>query len=85
MKEGLLWFDNDPQRSLVDKVNRAAARYQAKFGCLPTTCYVNEADFNDQVQQVNGVQMQAVTNILRHHFWIGVDNGREKSSPNGHN
>ncbi len=74
MREGLLWFDNDPQSKLTDKINRAAVRYQAKFGRRPTTCYVNAAEFNDQIQEINGIRLRAMTNILRHHFWIGVDN-----------
>ncbi len=74
MKEGLLWFDNDPRRKLADKIDRAATRYRAKFGCQPTTCYVNAAELEDQIQEVNGIRLQAVGNILRHHFWIGVDN-----------
>ena len=44
MKEGLLWFDNDPQRKLAEKVSRAAARYQVKFGCRPTICYLNAGE-----------------------------------------
>ncbi len=73
MREGLLWFDDDSQRKLADKIDRAATRYRAKFGRRPTTCYVNAAEFDGQVQQVNGIRLQPKTNILRHHFWIGVD------------
>ena len=46
MKEGLLWYDNDPKRSLSVKVDQAVTRYRAKFGRKPTVCYLNEADLN---------------------------------------
>jgi hypothetical protein len=35
---GLLWFDDDPQRSLTER-SRAAAHYQQRFGRRPTLCY----------------------------------------------
>ncbi len=73
MKEGLLWFDNNPQRQLAEKINRAAHRYKARFGRRPTLCYLNTADFDDKMEETNGVRLRVMTNVLRHHFWIGVD------------
>ena len=73
MREGLLWYDNDPARRLPDKVKRAATRYQARFGQKPTLCYVNLAEFDDKIEEVNGIQLRPVSNILRHHLWLGVD------------
>ena len=74
MKEGLLWFDNDPRRRLVDKIGQAASRYQVRFGRKPTVCYLNVADLSGQTDEVKGIRLQAVSNVLRHHFWVGVDN-----------
>ena len=74
MKEGLLWFDNDPRRKLVDKISRAATRYQMRFGRKPTICYLNVADLNGQSDEIKDIRLQAVSNVLRHHFWVGVDN-----------
>jgi hypothetical protein len=74
MKEGLLWFDNDPRRRLAEKVSQAATRYQVKFGQRPTICYVNEAELNGQEREVGGVKIQPVPDVLRHHFWVGVEN-----------
>lgn len=45
MNIGLLWFDNDKQRSLEDKVARAAAHYRQKYGAPPTVCFVNLGEF----------------------------------------
>ena len=73
MREGLLWFDKDPRRKLVDKVGQAAIHYQAKFGCQPTTCYLNAADYEGQPDEVNGVRLRTASNVLRYHFWIGVE------------
>ena len=73
MKEGLLWFDNDPRRKLTDKVSQAATRYQVKFGCRPTICYVNEAELNGEDGVVKGIRLRPVSNVLRHHFWVGIE------------
>jgi hypothetical protein len=73
MKEGLLWFDNDPRHKLTDKVRQAATRYQVKFGRKPTVCYVNGADLDGQTEAVNGVQLRTASNVLRHHLWIGTE------------
>jgi len=74
MKEGLLWFDNDPRRNLADKVHQAATRYQAKFGYRPTICYLNQADLETEIEEVGGVRVRPATNIQRHHLWIGIEN-----------
>jgi len=36
MKVGLLWFDDDPQRTIEEKVRQAAKRYREKLGGPPT-------------------------------------------------
>lgn len=43
MDFGLLWYDDSSNRSLADKVARAAAQYEHKFGQPPTVCFVNPA------------------------------------------
>lgn len=80
MKEGLLWFDNNPKRNLADKVIRAADRYQQKFSRRPTTCYLNEADFDGQTDKVDDIRLQTASNVLRHHLWIGIENETAKAA-----
>ena len=68
MREGLLWYDAS-NRSVVQKIDEAARRYQERFGRAANCCHVRSAD---------GIQhptLHVVANptILPHHFWIGVD------------
>lgn len=74
MKQGLLWFDNDPKRSLEDKIARAAERYNQKFGQQPNTCYVNPQMVIDREndKMTKDVRVVAAQNILPHHFWLGI-------------
>ena len=41
MNVGMLWFDNNPKMTLENKVGRAAAYYQDKYGKTPTLCFVH--------------------------------------------
>ena len=73
MQEGLLWFDADPKRDLTEKVARAAARYQAKFGHRPNLCYLNPAMLENDSLETSGVRLVPAANVLKHHFWIGEE------------
>ncbi len=79
MQTGLLWYDGDPHRGLAAKVEEAAQRYQEKFGSAPNTCYVNQAELNDQNLAIalsgvhDALRVLPAHNILPHHFWVGVE------------
>jgi hypothetical protein len=73
MREGLLWFDRNPQHKLIDKVKQAATRYHTRFGIKPTVCYLNAVDFEGQPAEVNGITLRASPLMLRHHLWVGVE------------
>ena len=80
MQEGLLWFDADPKRNLAEKVARAADRYRYKFGRKPDMCYVNPSMLlapDKGSLECNGVRLVPATNVLKHHFWIGVEETAE--------
>jgi hypothetical protein len=80
MKTGLLWYDNDPVRELVEKVERAAAHYERKFGRPPTLCLVHpslvdggEKGAESKVPAAAGdVEIRAGRAVLPNHFWLGV-------------
>ena len=84
MKVGLLWFDDDPQRAIEEKVRRAAKRYREKFGRAANTCYVNpislkgDGDLGDEFR-CGRVKVIVTPKTLPHHFWLGVaDHSQEK-------
>lgn len=71
MKIGMLWFDNSKSR-LEEKVQQAAAYYQAKHGRKPNVCMVHPKMMPPDFQQ-NGVEVRTSPSILPHHLWIGVE------------
>lgn len=77
MQEGLLWADFDPKRDLTEKVARAADRYQFKFGRRPNLCYVHTSALELGSVELNGVRVVPADNVLKHHFWIGIEEQKE--------
>jgi hypothetical protein len=77
MKEGLLWYDGEPGRDLAERVARAARRYRQKFGAAANVCYVHPSAINGGVQQadVDGIHIEPMLSVLRHHFWVGRVDG----------
>jgi len=76
METGLLWFDDDPQRELEEKIKRAARHYQQKFGQPPNICYVHPSLLDGASRQVDKLEVAPLSSVLRHHFWVGKE--REK-------
>ncbi|GAB4444820.1 MAG: hypothetical protein Kow0031_27280 [Anaerolineae bacterium] len=80
MREGLLWFDNDPTVQLKDKIQQAATRYRLRLKQKPTVCYLNAAQFSADLESVNGITLKPVSYIRPHYLWIGVET--ESHPPN---
>ena len=85
MQTGLLWFDNNPGRELTAKVEDAAKRYREKFGALPDTCYVNQSALDKGAVTISltgvpgtALRLLPASNVLPHHFWIGVEELKEQ-------
>ena len=72
MREGLLWYDNDPKKALTIKVAEAAQAYQRKFGQRPDTCYVAPVTLSGSPPDT-GLRLVASVLVRPQHFWVGVD------------
>ena len=87
MQMGLLWFDSDPNRDIAAKALDAARRYRERFGAQPDTCYVNSGALNEERwipaggAGDPGLRVIPANHILAHHFWIGVEERHERSTP----
>lgn len=79
MRVGLLWFDDDKGRPATEKITQAARRYRERFGHPPTICYVNPEE-EMTVENVGAVAVRPLRTVLRHHFWLGVEEQSEKLS-----
>jgi hypothetical protein len=95
MKTGLLWFDDDPRKELEEKVLRAAAHYERKYGQAPELCFVHPSAFDGNgngkhakkrgkkgdVVKAGEVEIRPGRSVLQHHFWLGM--AEEKSQVSG--
>lgn len=80
MDIGMLWFD-DSQLSLDEKISRAVAFYDEKYGRTPTLCLVHPTTLNGGEGKVSGVQIRQARTVMPDHFWIGVDKEQQRSQP----
>jgi hypothetical protein len=75
VQAGLLWYDNDPARSVAAKATAAAERFAEKFGVAPDICYVNSRALSEGEQVIpfheGKLRLTPASNILVNHFWIG--------------
>ena len=86
MREGLLWYDDNPGRDLAEKIAPAVRRYRRKFGTAPNVCYVHastlaaasEPGGNGHEREVGGVLVASLPSVLRHHFWLGREEKRHR-------
>lgn len=88
MKTGLLWFDNDPKRTLQEKLTRATEGYKKRTGKDANECHINLGDFDRAAEVVilkaakpdvpleelfiNGIKVKPSRTVLENHLWIGV-------------
>lgn len=75
MFTGMLWFDNDKNSTLTNKVGQAAEYYHKKYGQQPNLCLVHPRMVESEAERLSpagSVEIQPSPDILLHHFWIGV-------------
>ncbi len=72
MKTGMLWFDNDPQRNLREKIQQAAVYYQQKYGSQPTVCFVHPRLSDITFETDINLEIKFNQAISPDHIWIGT-------------
>jgi hypothetical protein len=79
MKIGLLFYDDDPKAQIEEKVRRAAARYQEKYGHAATACYVHPSMLSAGDCVMSGVEVYGQRSVLPNHLWLGVGESRAEA------
>lgn len=66
----LLWYDDNPKVSVVQKIEAAIEAYTDRFrGVAPNVVLVNEAE----VIEYDRVTVRGVSHIRRNNFWVGKE------------
>ena len=69
----LMWMDDQPKRTLAQKVADARAAYRQRFGCEATLILVSSDDAEQLtgLGVVDGVEVRVAANVRRNIVWAG--------------
>lgn len=62
VRDGLLWFDNS-DRSLADKIERAAEYFKTKYGERPDLCFVNASALLRELPALDGIEVRGTNSV----------------------
>jgi len=71
MNRGMLWFDKNPQTSIIQKVEIAIEYYTRKYGMKPTLCLASSKQLKTSCKISDTTWLQPYKSIPNWHFWIG--------------
>jgi len=71
---GMLWFDDDPRRGILERIGRAASFYAEKYGQAPTLCLLHPTTAGEGLpERHDNLVLRTSAGVLRGHFWLGVE------------
>ena len=79
MRVGMLWFDDNNERDLAAKIDRAARHYEAKYGLRPTLCYVHPSVLVGKTAEIPGIAIKGTNMVLPNHLWLGIPQNEDGS------
>jgi hypothetical protein len=81
IREGLLWYDPDPQKPLVKKLSEAAARYAEKYHIVPNLCQISPAHFEEIASLERPPLPVEYSRFIRpYYILVGVDSDQPVQS-----
>ncbi len=72
MRNGILWFDNSPDTTLEEKIQKAVEYYTKKHGTTPNLCLIHPSMLNNGTKIVD-LTIRPYLPVLPGHFWICVE------------
>lgn len=74
MNIGMLWFDNNPQTDVKQKVKAAVRYYRKKYGVTGDLVCLVHPSMIDEDFSFGKISVGSDKAVLPHHFWVGVKN-----------
>lgn len=68
----MIWFDNDPQKNINEKIRMAMKFYQNKFGSQPTICYLNPKQQEKFLVTEQDIEINYNVNLSPDYIWVGI-------------
>jgi hypothetical protein len=72
MATGMIWFDNDPQKNINEKIRLAVQYYQNKFGSQPTLCFLHPGCRGKFLKVESGIEIEFNLGLSPDHIWVGM-------------
>ena len=73
MNRDMLWFDRNPQTSVIQKMELAVAYYTKKYGVKPTLCLASSKQLETSCKISDSLILQPYKSIPIWRFWIGQE------------
>ena len=70
MKEGLLWYDNQGNIDLKERITYAVKFFEAKYGYLPKKCFVNPATLEKPLEMDKKIKVFPSDRVIVNHIWL---------------
>lgn len=71
-----VWYDDNPKKAVMDKIDDAVLRYKQKYGKTPNICMLSEkvqtTDYTPLANKL-GMEVRTAKNVPQNYFWIGVE------------
>ncbi len=84
----MLWYDDDPKRSLEEKLARAIEYMRRKYGQVPELCFVHPSATSGRpgeqpIVTVDGMKIKLAPQrrVLRNHFSLVIPDMSDHSNP----
>ena len=70
MRQGMLWYDNEKQKEMQEKISGAIAFFQSKYGQIPQACYVHPEELKSEILLDEKVKIQTNERMIKNHIWL---------------
>ena len=70
MKEGLLWYDNQGNIDLKERIMSAVKFFESKYGYLPKKCFVNPATLEEPLEMDRKIKVFPNDRVIVNHIWL---------------
>jgi hypothetical protein len=70
MREGLLWYDNQRNIDLKERIASAVKFFESKYGYLPKKCFVNPATLEKPLELDRKIKVLPNHRVIVNHIWL---------------
>lgn len=80
MNIGMLWINENKDKTPEENLNTASAYYFKKYGIHANVCHLHPTEFPEtkEVAEKLGITLIPDGYILKRLFWLGVEKGEDE-------